>query len=54
MSLGIPAEKILIPYPCPNDVYERKMRDAVLKFKSKRVTHVVFGDLFLEDIRKVS
>jgi uncharacterized protein (TIGR00290 family) len=51
-SLGLPAEKVLIPYPCSNDVYERKMRDAVLKFKSKGVTHVVFGDLFLEDIRK--
>ena len=51
-SLGFPAEKVLIPYPCPNDVYERKMGDAVLNFKSKGVTHIVFGDLFLEDIRK--
>jgi uncharacterized protein (TIGR00290 family) len=51
-SLGLQVEKVLIPYPCPNDVYERKMRDALLKFKSKGLTNVVFGDLFLEDIRK--
>ena len=51
-SLGLPVEKVLIPYPCPNDVYERKMRDALLRFKSKGLTNVVFGDLFLEDVRK--
>ena len=51
-SLGLPVEKVLIPYPCPNDVYERKMRDVLLRFKSKGLTNVVFGDLFLEDIRK--
>jgi len=51
-SLGLQVEKVLIPYPCPNDVYERKMRDALLRFKSKGLTNVVFGDLFLEDIRK--
>jgi len=28
------------------------MRDAVLNFKSRGATHVVFGDLFLEDIRR--
>jgi uncharacterized protein (TIGR00290 family) len=51
-SLGIPVEKVLIPYPCPNDIYEQKMRDAVLNFKSRGVAHVVFGDLFLEDVRR--
>lgn len=51
-SLGIPLEKVLIPYPCPNAVYEEKMRNTLSLWKGRGVTHVIFGDLFLEDIRK--
>lgn len=51
-SVGIPLEKVLIPYPCPNLVYEEKMRDVLSRWKKNGVTHVIFGDLFLEDIRK--
>ncbi len=51
-SMGLLLEKVLIPYPCPNSVYEDKMRNALLPWIEKGVTHVIFGDLFLEDIRK--
>jgi len=51
-SLGIPLEKVLIPYPCPNAVYEEKMRNTLSLWKERGVTHVIFGDLFLEDIRR--
>ncbi len=51
-SLGIQLQKVLIPYPCPNVVYEEKMREVLSFWKGKGVTHVIFGDLFLEDIRK--
>ncbi len=51
-SLCYPVEKILIPYPCPNEVYEQKMRDVLWAWKARGVSHIVFGDLFLEDIRK--
>lgn len=51
-SVGIQLEKVLIPYPCPNVVYEEKMRKVLSQWKRKGVTHVIFGDLFLEDIRK--
>jgi uncharacterized protein (TIGR00290 family) len=51
-SLGYPVEKVMIPYPCPNHVYEEKMRNLLYFWKSKGVRHVIFGDLFLEDIRK--
>jgi uncharacterized protein (TIGR00290 family) len=51
-SLGIPLEKVLIPYPCPNAVYEEKMRNILSLWKERGVTHVIFGDLFLEDIRR--
>jgi len=51
-SVGIQLQKVLIPYPCPNAVYEEKMREVLSLWKGKGVTHVIFGDLFLEDIRK--
>jgi uncharacterized protein (TIGR00290 family) len=51
-SLGYPIEKVMIPYPCTNQVYEEKMANALSVWKSKGATHVIFGDLFLEDIRK--
>lgn len=51
-AVGLPLEKVLIPYPCPNAVYEEKMRKVLSKWKMKGVTHAIFGDLFLEDIRR--
>lgn len=51
-SLGYPIEKVQIPYPCPNEIYEEKMRNALSRWKGQGVSHVIFGDLFLEDIRK--
>lgn len=50
--LGIQLQKVLIPYPCPNDVYEKEMREVLEVWKARGVTHVIFGDLFLEDIRR--
>ncbi len=51
-SAGIPLVKIPIPSPCPNEVYEHAMSAAMAQARSEGVTHVAFGDLFLEDIRK--
>jgi uncharacterized protein (TIGR00290 family) len=51
-SIGFTLEKVGIPYPCPNEVYERKMTDLLRRYKLRGVTHAIFGDLFLEDIRK--
>jgi len=50
-SLGLPCRKIYIPSPCPNSVYEREMASALTEAKRNGVTHVLFGDLFLQDIR---
>lgn len=50
-AAGLPLVKIPIPSPCPNDVYERAMAEAMSAARSQGVRHVVFGDLFLEDIR---
>lgn len=42
---------VRIPHPCPNDVYEQRMAAVLAQAKSEGITHVVFGDLFLADIR---
>jgi uncharacterized protein (TIGR00290 family) len=50
-ALGLPAIIVLLPSPCPNAVYEARMEEACADIKSRGVDHMVFGDLFLEDIR---
>ena len=50
-ALGLPAMKVPLPSPCPNAVYEARVEDACATIKAQGVDHMVFGDLFLEDIR---
>ncbi|MGH7121859.1 MAG: hypothetical protein ACREFP_23175 [Acetobacteraceae bacterium] len=50
-ELGLPCRIVPLPSPCPNEVYEQRMEEAVARIKSESVRHVVFGDLFLEDVR---
>ncbi|MFX1297800.1 MAG: diphthine--ammonia ligase [Promethearchaeota archaeon] len=50
-SIGIPLLTISLPKDTSNDEYEKIMKREMLYFKSHRVYHVVFGDIFLEDIR---
>jgi len=51
-ALGVPLWMVPIPSPCPNEVYEQAMRETVVRAVRAGFTHVAFGDLFLEDIRK--
>jgi uncharacterized protein (TIGR00290 family) len=50
-ACGLNSIVVRIPYPCPNEVYERAMAAAMSEAKASGITHVIFGDLFLEDIR---
>src|SRR5262245_23380989 len=50
-AAGLRAVIVHIPYPCPNEIYERKMIEAMASARTSGVTHVIFGDLFLEDVR---
>lgn len=50
-ACGLPGVIVRIPYPCPNEIYEREMAAAMAQAKADGVTHVVFGDLFLQDVR---
>ena len=51
-ALGLPAITVNIPVPCPNEVYETRMAEACAQIRAGGVRHIVFGDLFLEDIRR--
>jgi len=50
-AADLPAIVVPIPYPCPNEVYEARMAAALADAKASGVTHVIFGDLFLQDVR---
>ena len=47
----LPAIIVRIPYPCPNETYEARMAQALAGAKAEGITHIIFGDLFLEDVR---
>ena len=51
-ALGLPLWMVPIPSPCPNEVYEAAMRDAVHRAVGEGFTNVAFADLFLQDIRR--
>ncbi len=48
----LPLEVVPLPWPCPNEEYERRMAGAVDRAVADGFTHVAFGDLFLEDVRR--
>jgi diphthamide synthase (EF-2-diphthine--ammonia ligase) len=50
-ALNLPAIKVLIPSPCTNEVYEARMAEACATIKASGIHHIIFGDLFLADIR---
>src|SRR5271154_1823078 len=50
-AAGLPLVKVPIPSPCRNEIYEQAMGEAMECAQAEGVYHVIFGDLFLEDIR---
>ena len=51
-AAGLPLRVVPIPHPCPNEVYESQMAAATARAVADGFTHVAFGDLFLQDIRR--
>lgn len=51
-STGLPLEKVWIPADCSNELYGSIMEKVLMKYFSQGCRKVIFGDLFLEDIRK--
>ena len=50
--LGLPLHVVEIPSPCPDAVYERRMEEAMAAARAGGVEQMVFGDLFLQDVRE--
>ncbi len=51
-AAGLPLYRVPIPSPCPNSVYEERMSRMVDRLRTEGVSRLVFGDLYLEDIRR--
>jgi uncharacterized protein (TIGR00290 family) len=50
-ATGLPLQRVMLPYPCKNAVYEERFVAALVEAKAAGVSHVAFGDLFLADVR---
>lgn len=50
-AIGLPIWKVPIPYPCPNEAYEAAMKQVICQALEVGITVIVFGDIFLEDVR---
>jgi uncharacterized protein (TIGR00290 family) len=48
--IGLPLRKVYVEEGT-NEEYERKMEEALRGFMDEGIEHVVFGDIFLEDLR---
>ncbi|MBI2710886.1 MAG: ATP-binding protein [Actinobacteria bacterium] len=50
-ALGLPVHAVELPWPCSNEIYEQQMSAAVGAAVGAGVERMVFGDLFLADVR---
>jgi uncharacterized protein (TIGR00290 family) len=50
-AAGLPLWRVPLPHPCPDVEYEDRMRALIGRAHAAGVTHMAFGDLFLEDVR---
>ncbi|MDR0659782.1 MAG: diphthine--ammonia ligase [Prevotellaceae bacterium] len=50
-SIGFPLYKVMLPAKEPQG-YEEEMRKVVSHFKEYGVTHFIFGDIFLHDVKR--
>jgi uncharacterized protein (TIGR00290 family) len=51
IEIGLPLHKIMIPQKCTNEDYQEIMQKEMGYFKDKGINNVIFGDLYLQDIR---
>ena len=51
-SLGLPLEPVYLSKNASNEEYETKMVELLTRYRDQGVESVVFGDIFLEGIRK--
>jgi len=51
-SIGLPLYQIRLGEMPDMETYDNTMRTHLNKFKAEGITHAIFGDIFLEDLRK--
>ncbi len=51
-AAGLPLWQVPLPDACTNEIYEARMREVCARAVAEGFTHVAFGDLYLEDIRR--
>lgn len=51
-AAGLPLLTVELPWPCSNEEYERRMGLACARLRAEGVEVVVFGDIFLADVRQ--
>ena len=51
-AVGLPLEQVRIPIRASNAIYEEAMGRLLSRYKEQGVARVIFGDLFLQDIRR--
>lgn len=51
VSIGLPLCKVYVDADSSNDNYEKSMEACLLAFKAEGVETVIFGDIFLEDLK---
>jgi uncharacterized protein (TIGR00290 family) len=51
-AAGLPLYAVDLPWPCSNQDYESRMGTIVSRLEADGFTHMAFGDLFLEDVRR--
>jgi uncharacterized protein (TIGR00290 family) len=51
-SLSLPLTKVFIPIACSDEQYEAKIKKTLAHCKDEGVSMVVFGDIFLEEVRR--
>lgn len=48
----LPLWRVPLPFPCSNGDYERRIGAVITRAREEGVTHLAFGDLFLQDVRE--
>lgn len=51
-SIGLPLEVLEIPKEVSMESYDQLMREKMASLKTRGITHSIFGDIFLEDLKK--
>jgi uncharacterized protein (TIGR00290 family) len=51
-SIGIPLYKLFLPENPDMEIYNSLIREILIKFKQENIHTGIFGDIFLEDLRK--